>query len=488
MEEPLDDKSFEGYLKGRLQDFEADPAENAWDNIFAKIGQEDNAPVRKKSWFGRSFWLLLALALWTVPHDTYDIVSSKEQAKKFDQLVVNNHIKQNIPKNEQKDNQPKVSQAQWLRKPASIGLNSTKEQKNKYKNIDQLKISTTSHPLDNIKPKDKEVNTIRQNQSKLSSVTSQQKPGIGISTREFRKTFELKGTPTSITKDNHKSKRRQSSYNGQKNTATMVNKDMKKRKSYTLVSPLKKEKLPWLEYVPYTSKMTSVKVLPKEKKKSRNLFIRAFISPTINNHRLVTNKEDEIVIQDIEKNSLISGRNLGYSGGIMLETQLSKRWGILWGVSFTQLNDQINYRFRKALPDSLAIDFIDASRVEVTPIFNVDARKYQYKYQDLGVQLGVNYWLFGNDWKHHLSLGVSANRATKTITQTDDQVVTENTSRIQALLNLGYEARFQFNRRMAFYLKPTFNYYLNTINQANTAYKVKPYFTGLRLGLIWRLR
>lgn len=480
MEEPLDDNSFEGYLKGRLQDFEADPAENAWDNIFAEISQEYNAPVRKRSWLGRSSWLLLVLALWTIPYNTHDIVSSKAQAKKFDQLAVNNQGKQNMTKNEQKGNQPKLLQAQLLKKPASIGLNSTKAQKHNYNNISQSRIPITSHSLNNIRSKDKKVNTIRQSQSKLPLTTRQQKPGISA--------VGVRKKTVSIIREKHKSKKRRLSYNEQKNTTIVRHKDTKKKKSYTAVSPLKQEKLPWLEYVPYTSKMTVVKVLPKERRKSRNLFIRAFISPTINNHRLITNKEDEIVIQDIEKNSLISGQNLGYSGGIMLETQLSKRWRILWGVSFTQLNDQINYRFRKALPDSLAIDFVNESRVQVTPIFNVNARKYRYKYQDLGVQLGANYWLFGNDWKHHLSLGVSANRATKTITQTDDQIVTENTSRIQALLNIGYEARFQFNKRMAFYLMPTFNYYLNTINQANTAYKVKPYFTGLRLGLIWRLR
>ena len=44
MEEPMDDNSFEDFLKGRLQNYEEDPAENAWDNIFAAINQEDTTP------------------------------------------------------------------------------------------------------------------------------------------------------------------------------------------------------------------------------------------------------------------------------------------------------------------------------------------------------------------------------------------------------------------------------------------------------------
>ena len=104
------------------------------------------------------------------------------------------------------------------------------------------------------------------------------------------------------------------------------------------------------------------------------------------------------------------------------------------------------------------------------------------------MQLGVNYAWFAKSWKHQLYLGIAANQATKTVSKSDDAVITENTSRFQSLLNLGYEARFQFNRRLGFYLKPTLNYYLNSISQANQAYQVKPFFTALRLGLVWRLR
>ena len=287
---------------------------------------------------------------------------------------------------------------------------------------------------------------------------------------------------------NKKSKNTSMSSNVIKKVIIKNDAQPKKRITHTTIATLKKGQLEYMTHEP--TKTVFVPIQPKavKPKRSRNLFVKLFVSPTYNYRRLLSNKEDNVIIQEVESNGFFTGSNIGYSTGIMLESQLNKRWGISLGVTFTQLNDLVSYRYRNVLPDSLKVDFVAGDQIRVSPVFNIDTRSYQYQYQDIGVQMGFNYILYNQSWKHQLYLGFAANQATKTISRTDETTITENSSRFQSMINVGYEVRIQLNQRLGFYAKPMFNYYLNTVNQANEAYQVKLFFTAVRLGLVWRLR
>ncbi|OJJ19999.1 hypothetical protein BKI52_16115 [marine bacterium AO1-C] len=472
MEEPLDDHLFEDYLKGRLQNYEEEPAADAWDNIFEAINQEDGIPMRKKSWFGNKWWMLAALLLWMVPGVIQDNMqkplSGKVERAGVGQVQVNvddSHSSEGVILTENKSEEK------------------TNENKSRLPLVDKRYKKYTNNKTTRSNGVSDESNTRRMlSKSRLAlqqptNITNPMPKDNSPIRNKRRKTKVNKSTPKpSIQK-------------------TIINKVIYKnspkadaRKTHKVVSRINNASLGYMDYSFTSTKFVPVKETVLEPKKAKNLYIKLFVSPTYNYRRLLTNKEDNVIIQEIEKNGFFSGSNLGYSAGLMLESQLSKRWSLQWGVTFTQLNDRVNYRYRSVLPDSVTVDFISANEVKISPVFNTETSRFQYQYQDLGVQLGVNYTLFARSWKHQLYLGVAANQATKTISKTDETTITENTSRFQSLLNVGYEARFQLNHRLSFYLKPTLNYYLNSINQANEAYQVKPFFTALRLGLVWRLR
>jgi len=473
MEEPLDDHLFEKYLKGRLQNYEEDPAADAWDNIFEAINAEDTVPVGKTSWFSNKWWMLIALLLWMVP----GVIQEEWQVPvsgKLESTTTNNV-------------QPQVSGIN----PSALG---NKEDKSAYTLGEKNNESKAGLPLVDKKDINYTYSKKTFPEKARNTFETQNKLPANRLTRQ---------QPTKITntmpKDNspERTRRKRTSRNTPKISVpkTVINKVVIKqnaqsdtRKTYQIVGKLTKPRLEYMNYSLTSTEFVPVKQPVVKSKRAKNLYAKLFVSPTYNYRRLLTNKEDNVVIQEVEKNSFFSGSNLGYSAGLMLESQLSKRWSVQWGISFTQLNDVVNYSYRNVLPDSVSIDFISANEIKVSPVFNTETSRFQYQYQDIGVQLGVNYALFVQSWRHQLYLGIAANKATKTISTTDQTTITENTSRFQSLLNIGYEARFQFNNRLGFYLKPTLNYHLNSINQANEAYQVKPFFTALRLGLVWRLR
>lgn len=477
MEEPMDDNSFEDFLKGRLQNYEEDPAENAWDNIFAAISQEDTIPpAANKSWFGNKWWLLVALVFWMIP----EMIHQETPVFSDEKIVTTQPIaRANVGEKSLSDKTTTVSK---------ITKRNTSVKKNEQKRGDEESINKKDNR------KDKKIGQgfyLGNNKTKLSKKYTAAKPPIAF----IQSTNITNNMPKDISPQRTKKRRK-----GKKPLKTSISSNVikkviikndaqpKKRITHTTIATLKKGQLEYMTHKPTKTEFVPIQPKAVQSERSRNLFVKLFVSPTYNHRRLLTNKEDNVIIQEVESNGFFTRNNIGYSTGIMLESQLNKRWGITLGVTFTQLNDLVSYRYRNVLPDSLKVDFVAGDQVKVSPVFNIDTRSYQYQYQDIGVQMGFNYILYNQSWKHQLYLGFAANQATKTISRTDETTITENSSRFQSMINVGYEVRIQLNQRLGFYAKPMFNYYLNTVNQANEAYQVKPFFTAVRLGFVWRLR
>lgn len=474
----MDDHSFEEFLKGRLENIEADPATDAWDKIFGEISQDSPVPVQKKPWFVRKLWLLAACMLWLIPQDTHHIVSQKNSSP----TIAQGQGKLGYSTIEQKQSTHQNNEKAQIIGNRSVKVNS-KSTSQKYPSS----LSKTS--IANHQKKEQPQHLDKQTNVKPNTKPQQKMPStpltnntIAITTTKANTTHKkvVKKTPV----DGSKRQSKQSMIS--KAIITPPTKTTRTRLQIPLINS---SSMSSLAFVPFQQTELNTVALPKKKARIRQgLLVRAFVAPNYNAYRLVTNKEDNEVIQDLSKNKVFSSNNLGFSGGLMLESHLSRRWSIVWGLSYTELNNRVRYNSTNALPDSIAVNVINKSRIEVTPIYNTETKNYQYKYQDIGVQLGVNYLLFGKGWQHQLYLGAAANRVTKTITQTQDEVLKESSSQIQPMINVGYDMRIPLGKRVGFYLKPTFNYYLNAINQANTAYEVKPFFTSLRVGLIWKLK
>ncbi|EAY26582.1 hypothetical protein [Microscilla marina] len=517
MEEPLDDNSFEEFLKGRLENLEADPAVDAWDKIFGEISQDSPAPVQSKSWFVKKRWILIACILWCIPQSTYHISLKTKDHYSIAQSIDTAYSKmpgsfylQN--KEAFQANTGHTTRNKKITKPSTAKVVAT-TQKTKG-NEKQKVVKATPNTTHDNEPKGKLVtiqktkgnekqkvvratpNTTHDNEPKGKLVTIQK-------TKGNEKQKVVKATPNTTHDNEPKGKlvTTQKTKGNDKRTTTGANltktprltkkgakSTQKKRTNHFHVSPLKTKGLPMMATKKYSVELKKVFYSKTKKKAKRRLLLRAFVAPTYNAHRLITNKEDEVIIQGLVKNTVFSGNNLGFSGGIMLESHLSHRWSVVWGLSYTQLNNHIGYSFRNTVPDSIIVDVVSSSEIIATPVYSSETESYRYKYQDVGVQMGINYLLFGKHWQHQLYLGVAINQATGTVTQTKNEVVKESSSRIQRMINLGYDLRLPLSKKVGFYIKPTFNYYFNDINQANTAYRVKPFFTSLRLGLVWKLQ
>lgn len=483
MEEPLDDHSFEEFLKGRLENLEADPAADAWDKIFGEISQDSPTPVQKKPWLIRKLWILAACMLWFVPQDTHHIVLQNNSSP----IIAQNQGKYATANVKQKTPDTKNSQQAQMIGSSSLATNRPQITSKQENSTPQNQPMTTDDKHKKAGYQHSGVNNIKKKQPQAK--TPQKMLGHTLNRRKATTRSDAT-TPTKkqvakTPSDNQLTKKSKLVVTS-KTVLRPPAKNTRTRLQIPLMQPNNVSKL---AFVPYRQAELQKVSVPKQKKKTpRGLLLKAFVAPNYNAYRLTTNKADDEVIQSLAQNKVFSSNNLGFSGGIMLESHLSRRWSVIWGLSYTELNSQIRYNSSNALPDSISVNVINSSRIEVTPIYNTETKNYRYKYQDIGVQFGVNYLLFGKGWQHQLYLGAAANRVTNTITQTQDEVVKESSSRVQPMINVGYDMRIPLGKRFGFYLKPTFNYYLNAINQANTAYEVKPFFTSLRLGLVWKLK
>lgn len=480
MEEPLDDHSFEEFLKGRLENLEADPAADAWDKIFNEISQDSPAPVQKTPWFVKKLWILAACVLWLVPQDTHHITLQPRSSSPSIASSKNRFDHRTMEEKGQTTHK-NTAQAQVI--------NPQFTQEQSIPSTPKVNIKPQSQPKVIAQKKKNLAKTLAyQHQPMARNTQQKQANGKHLSIRQTGIITKMAGTkqlPKKQLADDHKTPHSNISHTT--TTAAPHPKDSKRTR--LLMPPISPLSMQAVALSPYKrAALNMVSIANTSKKTSRSLLLRAFVAPTYNAHRLTTNKEDNEIIEGLTKNKAWLGNQLGFSGGLMFERHLSRRWSIVWGLSYTKLNNQIRYTSTNTLPDSIAVTVVNDSQVRVTPIYNAETKNYRYNYQDIGVQLGVNYLLFGKHWQHQLYIGAAANRVTSTITQTQDQVIKENSSRIQRMINVGYDMRIPLGRRFGFYLKPTFNYYLNAIEQANTAYQVKPFFTSLRLGFVWKLK
>lgn len=185
---------------------------------------------------------------------------------------------------------------------------------------------------------------------------------------------------------------------------------------------------------------------------------------------------------------------MGYTLTAHYERELTKKWSFTSGVIFTNKgyqNEKSDLRYSdQILPKK---GFVIASQEVAGPV----SYKYRYNFYQIGIPLGINYYIPVKKLKFIIGTGIAANYLvnvryavvyelsdgnTKTTKKDSNPNYYTNVS-LSAFGHMGIE--FNLPRNLKFRIAPNVSYSLTNVMDKNISYKIYPYSIGIEYGVFW---
>jgi hypothetical protein len=201
--------------------------------------------------------------------------------------------------------------------------------------------------------------------------------------------------------------------------------------------------------------------------------------PTLNYNRIETNSNDDQLIASVEKISAISTDRMG----IRLESgflyTLNDRFDLFGSMLYLKQNQKINYTVN-VVDDFTSTN--DGEKILINPIYTQEQDEYEYKLENLGVQLGFIYKFKSEKFNTSLGAGMefhkSLGRNTNDFFEQPDLYV---------FYNLFYRIEYPKNKRFRVMAQPTFNYSINLSENLDAPFYINPYGLGLHFGFTFKI-
>jgi hypothetical protein len=221
---------------------------------------------------------------------------------------------------------------------------------------------------------------------------------------------------------------------------------------------------------------TAVKADQKEKKKRKlptGLYV--LLMPTFGYQHITPVKDDNILIESIEKVSAFSTKRLGIRAEAGIERLLARKFSYHVGLLYYQRKQTINYIFRD--PAYAQVERISSQGYVYQVTLPADSGTFEYELKNIGVVIGLNYTTKIRKFTHKVGI---AGELHKSLNQVDNEVDTGQ--RYFAFADLYYRLSYPVSRRIDVMFQPTINYALQLDNRINAPFYVKPYGLGLNFG------
>jgi hypothetical protein len=219
-----------------------------------------------------------------------------------------------------------------------------------------------------------------------------------------------------------------------------------------------------------------------------------YYSPRYSFSRFVVNREDPVFVDQIQTKGRPLSDRLGYEVGLTLSRKLSEKWRLNGSLVYVHISEVARFRTRSLYPDSLRVSLSPSDTINVSPVYNTQAQRYESTYDYAGLNLGVSYsWLTGNKGELYVSAGMGMRllvRGTTHRYQNDKFIETvyfpapDNPMEqlnTQFSLGIGYARRL--NKTMKITIEPTINYFLGSTFKEREPVGIKPYTLGVNIGL-----
>ncbi|HKZ36453.1 MAG TPA: hypothetical protein VJ184_02305 [Chryseolinea sp.] len=232
-----------------------------------------------------------------------------------------------------------------------------------------------------------------------------------------------------------------------------------------------------------TSKMDSFKtqeVAPKKRKRlGHGLTFYFNVTPQLSFQHVIPVSQDGVVITDIYNQPIFSSERLGINLEVGIQGKLARKLEYYGGLSVFQQHQTLKYEYQTT--SDLNIESVDDLNYTITPESRTGV--INYAMLNMGANAGLLYHLRGKNLAHKVGVGLSYQYGSRKIASE----VYDNSSSQYLFYQLFYRNELQLNTRLKFFIQPTFSQSIFVNQKLEAPFKVKPYRTGLGLGLLYRL-
>ena len=214
----------------------------------------------------------------------------------------------------------------------------------------------------------------------------------------------------------------------------------------------------------------------KKANKKRHYDLYALVMPTFGYQQISPVKDDNIIIESIEKVSTFSAKRLGVRAEVGMEKKFYHKFSYHLGLVYFQRKQTIQYHYRDS--HETQIHKIDSYSLTYQVSSPQDTATFSYQLKNVGVVLGINYTTKVKRFVHKVGLAGELHKGLSVVNREID-----NGQRYYVFGDVYYRLSYPVSSRVEVMLQPTVNYALQIDERINAPFYVKPYGLGLNFGV-----
>lgn len=221
------------------------------------------------------------------------------------------------------------------------------------------------------------------------------------------------------------------------------------------------------------------------------------MTPTYAAKRFTPTTTDNIVITRLTSRNKFNAQRMGFELGLQFTKILNKNLHVAVGLSWLQLQENIDYTFSRGAVDSIQYSLINLSQAKIKTFDKLDNRQLISSYRYGGAQVGLIYYFITRPKSRlNVSLSGGANRLLQGSTKesrngqwyqplgmpASDSLFAKSNYNLS--IGLGYNRKV--SNTLEVRLMPSLNYFLGSTYVEQEPYRLRPYLLGLNITIIRR--
>jgi hypothetical protein len=216
-------------------------------------------------------------------------------------------------------------------------------------------------------------------------------------------------------------------------------------------------------------------------RKEKGLSFYVLVNPSLSFQRVIPLSNDNIIVDKFFSAPVLSSRRFGFSFEAGVQGTLTSRWQYYGGLSYYQQTETLDYH--SVSSDSVVISpSTSPDSYQATPL--ASTRHFGYNMKNIGVQGGLLYTLKSGRLSSQIGAGFLYQRG---FLKSKSDAGYHNAQSQYLLYQLSYRGELKLARQLSFFIQPNFSYAFYSHEKLDQPFKLKPYRTGLSIGVLYRL-
>lgn len=216
-------------------------------------------------------------------------------------------------------------------------------------------------------------------------------------------------------------------------------------------------------------------------RKKRSFKIYLSLTPKMTYYKIIPNKNDQVELKGLKSPGVFSPDRLGFGVDIGVQKPISKNLEWFGGAAYSVQNQSIGYSY--VSNEITAIEPGADGDYTITPA--IKSRSVKHSLHNVHLSSGLLYTVKKAALTQQAGLGLQYEYGLNSI-RSEDAVQTRNHS--FAMVNFMYRFKWNFSEYFDFYIQPQFTHAINSQDNIDQLYSIKPSRAGVGLGVIYHFK